>query len=73
MERRRKHARAAECYRAALHEAEKAVGKDHGYVAGILVRYWLALRHAGQHVKAARIKERAEAMWEKYGQGHLSD
>ena len=68
-----KHARAAECYRAALDEVETALGRDHGYVAWILVRYWLALRHAGQHAKARRVKPRADAMWTKYGQGHLSD
>lgn len=73
LERQDKHARAAECYRAALDEAEKALGRDHAYVAWILVRYWLALRHAGRHAKAERIKGRAEAMWAKYGQGTLSD
>jgi len=73
LERQSKHARAAGCYRAALAEAERALGRDHAYSAWILVRYWLALRHAGQHDKAEKVKEDAEAMWAKYGQGHLSD
>jgi hypothetical protein len=73
LERKGKHARAAECYRAARERAERALGTDHGYVTWILVRYWLALRHAGQHAKARRIKPQADAMWAKYGQGHLSD
>jgi hypothetical protein len=73
LERKGNHARAAECYRAALDHAEGALGADHGYLAWVLVRYWLALRHAGQHARAARIKPRADAMWAKYGQGHLSD
>lgn len=73
LERKGKHARAAEYYRAALDQAAVALGTDHGYLAWILVRYWLALRHAGQHAKARRIKPRADAMWAKYGQGHLSD
>ncbi len=73
LERKGKHARAAACYRVALDQAEMALGTDHGYLASILARYWLALRHAGQHGKARRIKPRADAMWAKYGQGHLSD
>lgn len=73
LERKGKHARAAECYRAALDQAELALGTDHGYLAWILVRYWLALRHAGQHGKATRVKPRAGAMWAKYGMGHLSE
>ena len=73
LERKGNHSRAAECYRAALDHAEGALGTDHGYLAWVLVRYWLALRHAGQHDRAARIKPRADAMWAKYGQGHLSD
>ena len=73
LERKGKHARAAECYRAALGQAELALGTDHGYLAWILVRYWLALRHAGQHGKATTVKPRADAMWAKYGMGHLSE
>jgi hypothetical protein len=73
LERKGKHARAAACYRAALDQAQVALGTDHGYLAWILVRYWLALSHSGQHAKATRIKPRADAMWAKYGQGHLSD
>lgn len=73
LEREGKHARAAACYRVALDQAEMALGTDHGYLASILARYWLALRHAGQHAEARRIKPRADAMWTKYGQGHLSD
>ena len=73
LERKGQHARAAACYRAALDQAAVALGTDHGYLAWILVRYWLALRHSGQHAKATRIKPRADAMWAKYGQGHLSD
>jgi hypothetical protein len=73
LERRGQHAGAARCYRAALDEVEMVLGTDHFYLAWILVRYWLALRHAGQHAKAARIKPRADAMWAKYGAGHLSE
>jgi len=73
IERKDQHASAAACYRAALDQAEVALGTDHPYLAWILVRYWLALRHAGQHAKARRIKPRTDAMWAKYGQGHLSD
>ncbi len=73
LERKEEHASAVACYRAALDEAEAALGTDHAYLAWILVRYWLALRHAGQHAKATRIKPRADAMWAKYGQEHLSD
>lgn len=73
LERRDQHARAAACYRAALDAGAKALGTDHAYLAWILVRYWLALRHAGQQAAAARIKPRAEAMWARYGAGHLSD
>lgn len=73
LERKDQHARAAECYRAALDHAAAALGTDHGYLAWILVRYWLALRHSGQHAKARKIEPRADAMWAKYGQGHLSD
>jgi hypothetical protein len=72
LEGKQRHDRAAECYRAALGQAEAALGRDHAYLAWILVRYWLALRHAGQHGKAARVKPRADAMWAKYGMGHLS-
>jgi hypothetical protein len=73
LEGKHQHDRAAECYRAALDQAEAALGRDHAYLAWILVRYWLALRHAGQHGQAARVKPRADAMWAKYGMGHLSE
>lgn len=73
LERKGQHASAAGCYRAALDQAELALGADHFYLAWILVRYWLALRHAGQLAKASRIKPRADAMWAKYGAGHLSE
>jgi hypothetical protein len=72
LEGRKRHRKAAHCYQAALEEAEKVLGWDHRYVAWILVRYWLALRHAGQHGRAAKIKARADAMWAKYGAGTLS-
>ncbi len=73
LERRGQHAGAARCYRAALDEVEMVLGTDHFYLAWVLGRYWLALRHAGQHAKAARIKPRVDAMWAKYGAGHLSE
>jgi len=73
LERTGRHAEAARSYQAAVKEAERVLGRDHSYLAWILVRYWFALRHAGQHAKAAKIKPRAERMWEKYGVGHLSE
>jgi hypothetical protein len=73
LERKDRHAQAAACYRAALDHAEAALGRDHGYLAWILVRYWLALRHAGLHAQAARVKPRADVMWARYGMGHLSE
>src|SRR5262249_23943990 len=42
------------------------------YLSWILVRYWLALRAAGQDAEAAKVRPRADAMWAKYGAGHLS-
>jgi hypothetical protein len=72
LEQKEQHVEAARCYRAALTEAQKHLGTDHFYLAPILVRLWLALRHAGQHTKAAKVKPRVERMWEKYGLGHLS-
>jgi len=73
LERKDQHASAAACYRAALDEAEAALGTEHAYLAWILVRYLRALRHAGERAKARRIKPRADAMWAKYGQGHVSN
>lgn len=73
LERHKRHAEAAQCYQAALGEAEKIFGTDHAYVAWILVRYWLALHTAGHHARAAKIKPRTDAMWAKYGAGTLSE
>lgn len=73
LEQRGRHAQAARSYEVALKEAEMVFGRDHFYLAWILARYWLALRHAGQHAKAGKIKPRADRMWAKYGVGHLSE
>lgn len=72
LERRNQHAGAARCYRAALKEGEKRLGRDHPYLAWIHVRHWLALRAAGRHAEAAKVRHRADVMWTKHGAGHLS-
>ena len=72
LERKKKHAEAARCYGAALRAGERFLGTDHPYLAWILVRYWMALRAAGREAEASKVRPRAEAMWAKYGTGHLS-
>ncbi len=72
LERKNQHAGAARCYQASLKEGEQRLGRDYPYLAWIVVRHWFALRAAGQHAEAAKVRRRADAMWAKHGAGHLS-